>query len=67
MKAEYDKNDFTHFTEPDSSSGKRFLKVKVVDLTVTGTDPSQAMNFIKRTAVMPEPAVNYSPKAQSCE
>jgi hypothetical protein len=67
LKEEYARNDFTHFTEPDRSSGKRFLKVKVVDLTVSGTDPSQAMHFIKRTAVMPEPVVKYPPppKAES--
>ena len=61
LKADYDKNVFTHFTEPDKVSKKRFLKVKVVDLAVTGTDPNQALNFIKRTAVMPEPRVkDYS-------
>ena len=49
LKADYNKNVFTHFTEPDKVSKKRFLKVKVVDLNVTGTDPNQAINFIKRT------------------
>ena len=54
-------------TSPNRTAraARGFSKVKVVDLTVCGTDPSQAMHFIKRTAVMPEPAVNYSPKAQS--
>ena len=57
LKADYAKGDFTHFTAPDKVSKKRFLKVKVVDLDVTGTDPNQALNFIKRTALMPEPLV----------
>lgn len=61
LKAQYAKGDFTHFTDPDKVSKKRFLKVKVVDLNVTGTDPNQALNFIKRTALMPEPRVkDYS-------
>ena len=55
LKADYDKGTFTHFTAPDKTSGKRFLKVKVVDLSVIGTDPSQAINFFGRHAVTPEP------------
>ncbi len=38
-------------------SGKRFLKVKVVELNVIGTDPNQAINFFQRHAVTPEPTV----------
>ena len=67
LKAGYDKNVFTHFTAPDKVSGKRFLKVKVVDLNVTGTDPNQALNFVKRTAVMPEPVPWAKPKAETAK
>jgi hypothetical protein len=63
LKADYNKNVFTHFTEPDKASKKRFIKVKVVDLNVTGTDPNQALNFVKRTAVMPEPIPWVKPEA----
>jgi len=61
LKADFAKGTFTHFTAPDPGSGKRFLKVKVVDLNVIGTDPNQAINFFRRHAVAPEPNV----KAQS--
>jgi len=61
LKADLAKGTFTHFTDPDPGSGKRFLKVKVVDLNVIGTDPNQAINFFRRHAVAPEPNV----KAQS--
>jgi len=47
----------SNFTEPDPESGKRFLKVKVVELNVIGTDPNQAINFFRRHAVSPEPKV----------
>jgi len=57
LKADFAKGTFTHFTEPDPESGKRFLKVKVVDLSVIGTDPNQATNFFRRHAVAPEPKV----------
>jgi len=57
LKAELAGGTFTHFTEPDPESGKRFLKVKVVDLNVIGTDPNQAINFFGRHAVAPEPKV----------
>jgi hypothetical protein len=57
LKADLASGRFTHFTDPDRESGKRFLKVKVVDLNVIGTDPNQAINFFGRHAVAPEPIV----------
>jgi hypothetical protein len=57
LKADLAAKTSSHFTEPDPASGKRFLKVKVVDLNVIGTDPNQAINFFGRHAVAPEPAV----------
>jgi len=63
LKADFAKGTFTHFTEPDPASGKRFLKVNVVDLNVIGTDPSQAINFFQRHAVAPVPTV----KARSAD
>ena len=57
LKADFAQGTFTHFTGPDPESGKRFLKVKVVDLSVIGTDPSQAINFFRRYAVAPEAKV----------
>jgi len=44
-----------HFTEVDPSSGRRFLKVPVVDLYQIGTDPNEALNFYRRVAVTPLP------------
>jgi hypothetical protein len=55
LKAELVSGTITHFTEPDLQSGKRFLKVKVVDLNVIGTDPGEALNFFSRHAVTPVP------------
>jgi hypothetical protein len=57
LKAELAAGTFTHFTAPDPESGKRFVKVKVVDLNVIGTDPGEALNFFDRHAVSPEPTV----------
>ena len=57
LKADLAAGTFTHFTAPDPESGKRFLKVKVVDLNVIGTDPNQAIDFFGRHAVTPEPKV----------
>jgi hypothetical protein len=65
LQAELAGKNFIHFTEPDPGSGKRFLKVKVVDLSVVGTDPNQALNFSSRHAVTPEPAVKDRSAAQS--
>ncbi len=57
LKAELAGTTFKNFTDPDPVSGKRFLKVKVVELNVIGTDPNQAINFFQRHAVAPEPTV----------
>ncbi len=57
LKAELGGKSITNFTDPDPASGKRFLKVKVVELNVIGTDPNQAINFFQRHAVAPEPKV----------
>ena len=57
LKTDLENGTFTHFTAQDPESGKRFLKVKVVDLNVVGTDPSQAIDFFSRHAVTPEPRV----------
>jgi hypothetical protein len=57
LKTDFAAGTFTHFTEADPGSGKRFLKVKVVELNVIGTDPNQAINFFGRHAVTPEPKV----------
>jgi len=57
LKADLASGAFTHFTDPDPGSGKRFLKLKVVDLNVIGTDPNQAINFFGRHAVTPEPKI----------
>ena len=57
LKADLAGGTFTHFTPPDPESGKRFLKVKVIELNVIGTDPNQAINFFGRHAVTPEPKV----------
>jgi hypothetical protein len=57
LKAELAAGNFAHFTDPDPTSGKRFLKVKVVDLNVIGTDPGEAIHFFARHAVSPEPTV----------
>jgi hypothetical protein len=54
----------THFTETDSWSPKKFLKVVVVDVNTIGTDPNQALNFYRRVAISPEPVV---PKAETYE
>lgn len=43
------------FTAPDPATGKRFLKLPVIDLHVIGTDPNQALNFHRRVAVSPFP------------
>ena len=40
-----------NFTKPDRVSKKRFLKLRVVDLDVIGTDPNQALNFYRRVVV----------------
>jgi hypothetical protein len=57
LQADFAKGTFDHFTDPDPQSGKRFLKVKIVDLSVIGTDSSQAVNFFGRHAVSPEPKI----------
>ena len=57
LKTDLENGTFTHFTAKDPESGKRFLKVKVVDLNVIGTDPNQAIDFFGRHAVTPEPRV----------
>jgi len=64
LKADFAKGIFTHFTDPDPGSGKRFLKVKIVDLNVIGTDPNQAINFFGRHAVAPEPKVTARSASQ---
>jgi mono/diheme cytochrome c family protein len=57
LRAALDKGDFSRFTEADPGSGKRFLKLPVIDMNVIGTDPNQALNFYRRVAVSlrPEP------------
>ncbi len=50
-----------NFTDPDPWSGGRFLRLKVVDLSVIGTDPNQALNFYRRVAVSPEPPRHRDP------
>lgn len=40
-----------NFTPPDWKSGKRFLKLRVVDLDAIGTDPNHALNFFRRVVV----------------
>ena len=57
LQADYAGGTFTHWTPKDPESGKRFLKVKVVELNVIGTDPNQAIDFFGRHAVTPEPKV----------
>jgi hypothetical protein len=57
LKADLAGKSMSHFTEPDPGSGKRFIKVKVVDLSVIGTDANQAIDFFSRHAVAPEPKV----------
>ncbi len=64
LKADLARGAFTHFTSPDPGSGKRFIKVKVVDLNAIGTDPNQALNFFSRHAVAPEPKVKGRSKDQ---
>ena len=49
------------FTDPDAVSGKRFLKLPVIDLNVIGTDPNQALNFHRRVAVSPFPKETGAP------
>lgn len=58
LQADFFSGKFANFTAPDPASGKRFLKIKVVDLNVIGTDPNEAMHFFDRHAVTPEPRVN---------
>jgi mono/diheme cytochrome c family protein len=59
LKADFAKGRFAHFTDADPGSGKRFIKLKVVDLSVIGTDPNQAVNFFRRHAVAP--AAKFKP------
>ena len=53
-----------YFTEPDPWSGRRFLKLNVVDLSVIGTDPNQALNFYRRVAVASEPPWTRNPSGE---
>jgi hypothetical protein len=55
LKQELAKPYSPYFSEPDPGSGKRFIRLKVVDLHVIGTDPNQALNFYRRVAVASEP------------
>lgn len=55
LKQELSKPDSPYFSGPDPWSGKRFMRLNVVDLNVIGTDPNQALNFHRRVAVSPEP------------
>jgi hypothetical protein len=57
LQADFAGGNFAAFTSPDPESGKRFLKIKVVDLNVIGTDPNEAIHFFSRHAVAPEPKV----------
>ena len=41
--------------EKDPRSGKKFLKLHLIDLDQIGTDPNQAVNFYRRFAVVPNP------------
>ncbi|WP_435010762.1 di-heme-cytochrome C peroxidase [Tundrisphaera lichenicola] len=50
-----------YFTEKDPSSGRRFLRLNVVDLSVIGTDLNQALNFYRRVAVASEPEIRANP------
>ncbi|MFO0953818.1 MAG: di-heme-cytochrome C peroxidase [Isosphaeraceae bacterium] len=52
-----------YFSMKDPGSDRRFVRLKVVDLHVIGTDPNQALNFYRRVAVAgePEPPA-YTPK-----
>jgi hypothetical protein len=60
MKAAYARGKpGPYFAPPDPGSGKRFLKVKLIDLNVIGTDPNQALNFYRRVAVAPEPVLKH--------
>ena len=43
------------YWEKDERSGKKFLKLKVFDLSVIGTDQNQAVTFYRRFAVVPNP------------
>jgi hypothetical protein len=56
LKQELAKPYSPYFSEPDPDSGKRFIRLNVVDLHVIGTDPNEALNFYRRVAVAGEPA-----------
>jgi hypothetical protein len=56
LKQELAKPYSPYFSEPDPGSGKRFIRLNVVDLHVVGTDPNQALNFYRRVAVAGQPA-----------
>ena len=43
------------YWEKDPRTGRKFLKLHVVDLDTVGTDPNQAVNFYRRFAVVPNP------------
>ncbi len=47
------------YWEKDPLTGRKFLKLHVVDLDRVGTDPNQAVNFYRRFAVVPNPLRNY--------
>ena len=46
------------YWEKDPRTGRKFLKLHVVDLATVGTDPNQAVNFYRRFAVVPNPLRN---------
>jgi len=43
------------YWDNDPRSGKKFLKLRLIDLDQVGTDPNQAVNFYRRFAVLPNP------------
>ena len=45
----------SEYWEKDPRTGRKFLKLHVIDLDKIGTDPNQAVNFYRRFAVVPNP------------
>jgi hypothetical protein len=54
LRREWSKKE-SKYWEIDPRSGKKFLRLQVVDLSEIGTDPNQAVNFYRRFAVIPNP------------
>jgi cytochrome c5 len=55
----------SRYWEKDPRSGKRFLKLHLIDLDQIGTDPNQAVNFYRRFAVVPNPLQNADAYVQA--